>query len=113
MKNVSIKLPAPKVSPYQKPNLFAYEITCAHLHCANKKNMKKIIAVSLLFVSLISQGQKIANPGPYAKTIKPDDLRKHLSIVAGKEMEGRGTPSPGLDRAASYIEDQFKSLGLL
>ena len=28
-------------------------------------------------------------------------------------MEGRDTPSPGLEKAANYIEDHFKSLGLL
>ena len=27
-------------------------------------------------------------------------------------MEGRNTPSPGLEKAANYIEEQFKSLGL-
>ena len=28
-------------------------------------------------------------------------------------MEGRDTPSPGLEKAANYIEEHFKSLGLL
>jgi hypothetical protein len=41
-----------------------------------------------------------------------EDLKKHLYIIASKEMEGRGTPSAGLDRAADYIEAHFKSLGL-
>ncbi len=50
--------------------------------------------------------EKISN------TITAADLKKRLYIVASKEMEGRDTPSPGLEKAASYIEEQFKSFGL-
>ena len=45
--------------------------------------------------------------------ITPTDLRNHLYIVAGSEMEGRETASPGQKRAAAYIETQFRQLGLL
>lgn len=48
-----------------------------------------------------------------AATITAADMKKHLYIIAGKEMEGRDTPSPGLEKAANYIEEHFKSLGLL
>lgn len=48
-----------------------------------------------------------------AATITAEDMKKHLYIIASKEMEGRNTPSPGLDKAAAYIESQFKSFGLL
>ena len=75
--------------------------------------MRKIIAITLLLPVLAIQAQKSANPVSFAKTIKADDLKKHLYIIAGKEMEGRGTPSSGLDRAAGYIENDFRSLGLL
>ena len=40
-------------------------------------------------------------------------MKRHLYIIAGPEMEGRDTPSPGLEKAANYIEAHFKSLGLL
>ncbi|RYG00515.1 MAG: M28 family peptidase, partial [Chitinophagaceae bacterium] len=42
----------------------------------------------------------------------PEDLKKHLYIVAGAEMEGRGTATPGGKKAAEYIESQFRALGL-
>ena len=48
----------------------------------------------------------------YAATITRNDLRKHLIIVAGAEMEGRETGTPGQRKAAEYIEGQFKLLGL-
>src|SRR5262249_39574498 len=39
--------------------------------------------------------------------------KKHLYIVAGREMEGRETATEGQRKAAAYIETQFRSLGLL
>jgi peptidase M28-like protein len=39
-------------------------------------------------------------------------LRKHLQFIASDELEGRNTPSPGLDRAAEYIAAEFKKAGL-
>ena len=47
-----------------------------------------------------------------AATITVADMKKHLYTIASKEMEGRDTPSPGLEKAANYIEQHFKSIGL-
>jgi hypothetical protein len=44
--------------------------------------------------------------------ISPDSLRTNLSFLASDELEGRATPSPGLDRAAEYIAAQFRRAGL-
>ncbi len=44
--------------------------------------------------------------------ISADSLRTNLSFIASDELEGRNTPSPGLDRAADYIADRFRSAGL-
>ena len=44
--------------------------------------------------------------------ISATSLRKHLQFIAADELEGRNTPSPGLDRAAEYIAAQFKKAGL-
>src|SRR5215210_4975983 len=75
--------------------------------------MKKSL-VSVLFLSTLHVfAQKTARPDAYAKTITADALKKHLFIVAGAEMEGRETATPGQRRAAAYIENQFQKLGLL
>jgi hypothetical protein len=47
-----------------------------------------------------------------AATITAADMQKHLYIIASKDMEGRDTPSPGQEKAANYIENHFKALGL-
>ena len=48
----------------------------------------------------------------YAANINVDNLHKHLSIIAGAEMEGRETGTEGQRKAAAYIEAQFKAMGL-
>lgn len=47
-----------------------------------------------------------------ASEITPEDLRKHLSILASDEYEGRGTGEPGNEKAAKYIKKHFMDLGL-
>jgi hypothetical protein len=74
--------------------------------------MKKIIVILLLVPSIALLAQKKNNPAPYAKSITAADLQKHLYTVAGKEMEGRETATPGQKKAAAYIENYFKTLGL-
>jgi hypothetical protein len=80
--------------------------------------MLRIFSLLILFsfsISLSAQKKKtaVADPKKYAASITPEDLSKHLYIVAGAEMEGRETASEGQRKAAAYIENHFKSLGLL
>ncbi|MEQ1675456.1 MAG: M28 family peptidase [Chitinophagaceae bacterium] len=73
----------------------------------------KLISCLLLFLPVMALAQKKdKNAKKAAATITADDMKKHLYTIASKEMEGRDTPSPGLEKAASYIEEQFKMLGL-
>ncbi len=44
--------------------------------------------------------------------ITPNSLKGHLSFLASDLLEGRGTPSRGLDLAAEYIAAQFRRAGL-
>ena len=44
--------------------------------------------------------------------ISADSLRTNLSYLASDALEGRATPSPGLDLAADYIAAQFQHAGL-
>ena len=47
-----------------------------------------------------------------AATITAADLRKHLTILAADDMEGRETGEPGQKRAAAYLKGEFQRLGL-
>lgn len=76
--------------------------------------MKKLFALLVLLGPIWVMGQKKDKAVvKAASTITAADMQRHLYIIAGAEMEGRDTPSPGLEKAATYIENHFKSLGLL
>jgi Peptidase family M28/PA domain len=74
--------------------------------------MNKIIlfiGYCLLPVALFAQSDDARK---FASAITRYDLKKHLSIVAGADMEGRETATEGQRKAAAYIENQFKLIGL-
>jgi len=74
--------------------------------------MKQFFLVLLSCSTLTTIAQKAAKPDAYAKTITAADLKKHLYIIASAEMEGRETGMPGERRAAAYIENEFRRIGL-
>lgn len=75
--------------------------------------MKKIFlsAIALLMIAGYSFAQNDA-AAKYAANITGDNLKKHLTIIASAEMEGRETGTEGQRKAAAYIQEQFKLLGL-
>ncbi len=44
--------------------------------------------------------------------VDADSLKSHVSFLASDALEGRATPSKGLDLAAEYIASQFRRAGL-
>ena len=51
-------------------------------------------------------------PAPGSEAISEASLRNHLSFIASDALEGRLTPSRGLDVAAGYIASHLARLGL-
>ncbi len=49
----------------------------------------------------------------YANTITAEDLEKHLTYIASDELQGRDTGSEGQKKAANYLADFYKNLGLV
>ena len=76
------------------------------------KNVIHLLFLLLISTSTLAQKNKVGDPKKYAATITPADLSKHLYIVASADMEGRETATEGQRKAAAYIENHFKSLGL-
>lgn len=75
--------------------------------------MRKLILLASIFATHISNAQITADPKTFADLISKDALKKHLYTVAGKDFEGRETGTEGQRRAATYIENYFKTVGLL
>ncbi len=74
--------------------------------------MKKWLFIFCLIgtTAVFSQSAKQLNK--IAATIKAGELKQKLTVIAGAEMEGRETATYGQRKAAAYIENYFKKLGL-
>ena len=70
--------------------------------------MKKTIII-LLFIPLISLSQENIK---YAETITIEDIKKHINILASDSLEGRETGKEGQKKAAKYIANYFKNIGI-
>jgi len=75
--------------------------------------MKKVsLWVAALAIASSACAQQNTTAVKYAKLITAEDAKKHLSILASDEYEGRETGKPGADKAAKYLAAELKKLGL-
>lgn len=75
--------------------------------------MKKITLLTFSAAIAVSAcAQQNPTAMKYAKLISAEDAKRHLSILASDEFEGRETGKPGAEKAANYIAAEFKKLGL-
>ena len=69
--------------------------------------MRKIFIV-LLSLSIGFVNAQTIDANTAAKTITAAGLKKHLSIIAGEEMQGRETGTEGEKAAAEYLVKRFE-----
>lgn len=81
--------------------------------------MKKLSILSLALLLVACSAGKTSRKDPakadvakYMNTITPEDLKKHLYIVANDSMEGRNTGSEGQKKAGRYLISQYKANGI-
>lgn len=74
------------------------------------KYVIKIILSIIILTSVNGHSQDLSSK--YAKTITPEDLKKHLEIIASDDMQGRETTTAGQYKAARYIANEFEKLNL-
>lgn len=48
---------------------------------------------------------------PIAAQQKPDDVKRHVAVLAADDMRGREAGTPDFDRAADYVAKQFAAAG--
>ena len=73
------------------------------------KNLFTLTVILLCSTLVFSQN---GDASKYANIITGENLKKHLTIIASDEFEGRETGTEGQRKAAAYIESQFKATGL-
>src|SRR5258705_5410638 len=78
---------------------------------AGGRSMTRILALTaILWLPLYAQEAPSADRA--ARLITADSLKKHLVVIAGDDYEGRCSGYPGNDKAAEYIANHFKKIGL-
>ena len=70
------------------------------------------ISLALAGCAVQADSPRVAAHDTLAARISADSLRGHLSFLSSDLLEGRGTPSRGVDLAAEYIAAQFRRAGL-
>jgi hypothetical protein len=71
---------------------------------------RTILVLALLAASTHAQLSPTAQQ--IALRLTPNSLKADVSFLASDALQGRGTPSPGLDIAAEFIAAQFRRAGL-
>ena len=74
--------------------------------------MRNFPAIATLLLSLCVACPGCNSPSHPPAHAAPIDARHTLSHLASDEFEGRGPGTAGLDRAADYIAQQFRTIGL-
>lgn len=82
---------------------FIWDLEC---HVIDSNALRIVLLIGLLSAVLRAQEATRAEP------LSEEAVKATLSFLADDAMSGRDTPSPGLERAADWIEARFKSLGL-
>src|SRR5947207_6700227 len=68
--------------------------------------MKKNIFILLLFVSPFTFSQKIN------KVINAKEVERIEKVLSADDMQGRAIFTPGIDKAADFISNEFENAGL-
>ncbi|OQX87798.1 hypothetical protein B6D60_03205 [candidate division KSB1 bacterium 4484_87] len=70
-----------------------------------------VLVIFILSFFATAFAQKIT-PAEGLQAITADSLYTHVAYLASDKLQGRNTPSPGLDTAAAYIARYFQYCGL-
>lgn len=65
-----------------------------------------------LAITAMPRPRTTASTAPTAPVVKPADVKRDIFILAADSMEGRGTGTPGGDRAARWLASEFAKAGL-
>ena len=92
----------------------------ANSHYSNSnRTVAKNVALWVLLGSVSLHSARAATPIALPvnvqralAAVRPEELKGDLSFLASDALEGRFTPSPGLEVAAEFIASKFRAAGL-
>jgi hypothetical protein len=71
--------------------------------------MRHLVVLAALAACAVAQAPPLSQ---LAERLTANALKADVSFLASDALEGRGTPSSGLDIAAEYVAAQFRRAGL-
>jgi len=76
--------------------------------------MKTLLSLCILLGanSIFAADDSALPPKAALEAITPDDLLKHIKVLASDEYEGRAPGSKGEELSVKYITEQFRNVGL-
>ncbi len=74
--------------------------------------MKKIIPLLLLLLIFSCKSISNVTSNVETKTISASEVKAIVSFLASDELKGRDTGSAGINEAANFIENKFKTFGI-
>lgn len=74
--------------------------------------MHRRALLPLCFVTSTLVAQTPASITRAADAIRADDVRRRIAFLASDSMRGRDTPSPELEKVASWVAGEFRAFGL-
>ncbi|MBS2213490.1 M20/M25/M40 family metallo-hydrolase [Carboxylicivirga mesophila] len=74
--------------------------------------MKITLIISLAILTLSANAQSPKFKSKYLNSIDSTSLKQHVYVLASDSLQGRDTGSEGEHKAARYIVNHFKSVGL-
>ncbi|RAV30930.1 M20/M25/M40 family metallo-hydrolase [Sinomicrobium soli] len=75
-----------------------------------KKGLFSLVLLCGACMGLSAQHAVAEKTGSY--TVNPDDVRQTIAYLASDELEGRDSGSPGIEKAALFIEGIFSEHGI-
>lgn len=77
-----------------------------------KNSFRRPILCAVLILGTLTAAEVPQRYRPVTSRIRAQSLKGRLSFLASDALEGRATPSRGLDIAAEYIASEFRRAGL-
>ena len=66
----------------------------------------------LPLLALALSAERVTAQDVGVSTITPSDFAWRVGVIAHDSMQGRDTPSPGLDKTAAWVASEFRRMGL-
>jgi Zn-dependent M28 family amino/carboxypeptidase len=70
----------------------------------SRLSQRKLYIIVLFFISLIACKSQ--------PKVNSDEVKRIITTLSSDEMQGREVFTPGIDKAADFIKDEFKKIGL-